>query len=396
MKPINLLDSIPKAQWPAIQNGTSSFDCSPAMNQALATYGLPPGVTAPYSAAGPDIILDAGCKFYFGSDWNIKRRVRIMGSDSAGGNGSENTWCVFAPGTGIIVNSWNTTENTTDSGYQGVGTTLTGFTMSPTGQSNARPAIWLRGRANLSQLRIVSFGGNGVYANASTGGVGSLLGSCNQSHIQDVEVTGCAGDAFHMEGTDANAVQFIGCSAISCGGGFIDHSSVGINTYVGCHAAANGLDYQSIGASNLFVDCYEEVGGHSNIMHPAMVVGGNLSLDAASNGMLIAPTGSSAGPASSLGVRNGIAVTDPSSGRVVYLGSNWANGDILDFVDPVNFPLGLRLRQVGPDLVCDYANLDVGHFFKLTGPNTAYTGDGIIPIPYALVADRLFVGNRRI
>jgi hypothetical protein len=397
MQDINFIDLIPLTEWAAIQNGTSWFDCSPYMNQALLTYGLPPGSTDPYSASGPAIIMEAGCRFYFADNWQIKRRVQITGSDSSGGNGSENSWCVFAPGKGVIIHSLNTIDDTVQSpsGYQGVGTWLRGLTFTPAGQSSLRPAIWLRGRATLEQLRINFFGSHGVYANASVGSGGSTEGSASQSHLLFVDVTSCAGDGFHFEGSDANAIQVIGGSAISCAGiGYNDLSGIGTNTYTGCHAAANGQDYQSLYGKNEYHDCYQEQGGPGSlIQHPAQVSGGNIILDPNATATATYATGASAGARGALGVRNGIAVTDPTSGRAFYLGTNWANSDLWSYVNPSTFPLLQRLREVAGDLLCDYADLDTALAYRITGPNTAMTFGRAAPVPYACQVERLFIGQ---
>jgi hypothetical protein len=72
-------------------------------------------------------------------------------------------------------------------------------------------------------------------------GAGNVGGNFSVSCFQSVRIENCR-TASDIRGSDANVVTFINCEAIANRqAGFIDDNGAGSNTYIGCHAASNGI-----------------------------------------------------------------------------------------------------------------------------------------------------------
>ena len=174
------------------------------------------------------------------------------------------------------------------------------------GTLTAAHGIESRTYANLRNVRIENFAGNGVQILAYMAGP-NPYGNASLSKLDHVfsGANGCHG--FYVEGADANICTLIGCNAYSNGGvGFLDKSLIG-NSYFACHATSNNQSHGAAtpqrtkviadwpglsdisagsyvtvnggGAENAYFGCYTEIGrgAKAEITGAAGVFGGLLS-----------------------------------------------------------------------------------------------------------------------
>lgn len=247
---VSLLDYIPESEHAAIFAGTSTYDCLPAMQAALAYKRPNTAYGAAYGASGYDIYCPPGT-YKFSGRIEIKRLVRIYGTEgSAMANSSESTVFQFPVASdGIVIHAYNTIGDGDESPptTQGSGTVierlvLVGIrsgTYSASTASKPGKGIWLRGKAAIRDCKIINFDHAGIYCQVAAGGGGILEGNSNNSKIENVRVTGCF-EGFHIQSADANVMMIMGCDASNIDTyGFYDLSFLG-NFYAGCHAAETG------------------------------------------------------------------------------------------------------------------------------------------------------------
>lgn len=99
--------------------------------------------------------------------------------------------------------------------------------------------IHLRGAARIERVTIADFDGQGILVQASAGG--SDGGNANGFSIDSCRIIRCQ-NGLKVEGADANAGSVIALDVVANRQwGVWDSSFLG-NSYVGCHAAANGWD----------------------------------------------------------------------------------------------------------------------------------------------------------
>lgn len=93
---------------------------------------------------------------------------------------------------------------------------------------------------HIRNVIIQDWSGDGIFSHNDTGGVGELQGNSNTSKLEHVFITNCR-DGFSITGGDANAWIIIGLDITgNRRWGRNDTSFLG-NTYIGGHAADNGL-----------------------------------------------------------------------------------------------------------------------------------------------------------
>jgi len=271
---ISILDFIPLAEIAAIQAGTSTYDCSTALSNALAAC-TSQVITSSFYAGCNSIFFPKG-RYRFASTINLKQTVRLYGEAQ-----DVSTILQFDNGIdGIIVNYYNTYGRTTTSTLYsaGLSTIENMFLYSMPGSSVTGRGISCRVRANLYNLEIANFPEDGVHCVATSGGSAATEGNCNLMYISRVNVSECGGNGFLFDGADANAGTIIQCSArYNAGKGFYDSSFLG-NTFIGCHTENNtGQAYctDDTNACSMFLGCYSEGGQPaSSFASNTMVLGG--------------------------------------------------------------------------------------------------------------------------
>ena len=150
--------------------------------------------------------------------------IRTQAVNTIGATGADNAWTDYSAGRVDIR----------DLSLDG------GFLPSSMADSEAH-GIHLRVTASLHNVAIVNFAGDGVFARAVAGGGDGGEGNANVSYFERVFVQGCR-NGFYLDSADVNACTFVSCNGnANRRWGFWDSSFLG-NTYIGCHAAANGWD----------------------------------------------------------------------------------------------------------------------------------------------------------
>lgn len=438
---------IPPSERAAMAAGTSTFDCLPALQAALAITTFTPGVTNPYSAAGPAIYFQPGYRFYFSDQVDVRRKVLLFGHDNSGNNGSENSWLFFAANKHGFVFHSTLSSGTT---FQSAGSRLTGLTIDSDGSGTSGHGVWRRDHVTVDHCRIRYFGGNGVHNQCTAGSGGATEGNGNQAEVCFVDVTWCWGNGFFNSGADANAGCFHHNSAVACGlSGFRDDSAFGNCFGSTNHAATNCFrsqvhylgnhytvlsdvlggsttpgtddtvwelcgtggpsfifpdwvsanDYQ-IGRPFLFssanargtvlVAPYQEGDDTtSQVMAPALVLNGFIALNVKSTCAHI--YGTVYGFA---GSRNGIGAFDPANANnYAVLGGDWNNRTLLYFTHATSWPSGWFLKDESGDLIGCYANSDSLRYYRMTGPTTGLDFGRSGAVSYAFQVDSLFYGS---
>lgn len=207
------------------------------VGQDTATYGVivPPG------------------NYYLGSTTvQLKKAVHILGPGNGFGAGVNPTRLRWdANVTGIIVHRWNTIDATTESDgtqrsadgsrieglwLQGGGGTAASLTDDTKGHG-----IWLRARAEIRDVQISDFAGNGIHVFADTNLTAAEEGNANNWAVFRATIRGCHGNGLFTDGNNVNAGIAINVDCSLNGRwGFHDSSLLG-NTYIACHTSGNGL-----------------------------------------------------------------------------------------------------------------------------------------------------------
>ena len=190
------------------------------------------------------LLVPAGHYFLGTTTLDLNHTLVIEGEGSglAGGRATKLRWAAGA--TGIRVQRHNTSgaQAIIASGQNGGdGSIIRGLNLvgGHAGTEGEFHGIHLRARAVIEDCFITDFQGDGIHCNVATGGTPE--GNANNSVINRVSVYRCRRGLF-FDGADSNAclVTMLEASANRTWG--IDDSSFLGNTYLGCHAAANGWD----------------------------------------------------------------------------------------------------------------------------------------------------------
>lgn len=278
---ICIFDFIPESEHAAIKNGTSAYDCHAALTAALAANTYQSTSSSFYTGC-KEIFFPHG-QYRFASTINLKQEVILTGE-----GGFVGTIFLFdADLDGIIVNNYNTQGRGAGTGYAGYRSIIQSIRLASNGGTTGR-GISLRARAHLKDLEVSSFPEEGIYAVATAGGSASTEGNANLFVMQNVYSTNNGSHGFLFDGADANAGVCLMCSSESnTGHGFYDASFLG-NTFIGCHADANGgRSYYSddSNARSTFIGCYAEGGQTAaRISSSSNVYGGLLADGVVSDG----------------------------------------------------------------------------------------------------------------
>lgn len=383
--------------------------------------------------------------------------IALVGS-SGGGYSWIGSYLVFdASVAGIVVQAVNTTGDTVTGTLttSGTGSRIENLGLISLGGTGAYDGIRLRTQANIRNVLVQGFPRDGVHIEAAAGSGGAIEGNANLWRVEGLTVTFNKRHGFFTDSADANAGVAVGINATHNGRwGIYDSSFLG-NTYLGCHAATNGVlgtaetpnatetSAVSYGGNRYCVVIGQETaastttpgtndlvwslmgagGTHSTI--PAWVSGGTYvsggpyaSDDPNAANLFIGCYSESdqgqaqlAAPASVLGGLHAAGFTSGSSVTLsarkvsardtvapggatleAILGGSQENGDLLRFEHSTQFS-GIRLRQVGANIRWDRANGDSTVSFTITGPNTALTFGRSAIVPDAFVSDKVFLGS---
>ena len=302
---ISIFDYIPESEHAAIKNGTSTYDCYPAITAALAANTYQSTSSSFYTGC-KEIFFPHG-QYRIGTTINLKQEVILTGE-----GGFVGSILLFdADLDGIIVNNYNTQGRGAGSGYAGYRSVIQNLRLASNGGTTGR-GISLRARAFINNVQVSSFPEEGVYAVATAGGSPSTEGNANCFVMQNVYSTNNGSHGFLFDGADANAGVCLMCSSENnAGHGFYDASFLG-NTFIACHADANGgRSYYSddSNARSTFIGCYAEGGQTAaRISASSNVYGGLLADGVTSDGgfsvrgsvadgfLRIYPTGATDGP----------------------------------------------------------------------------------------------------
>lgn len=235
---ISLLDFIPPEQHAAIRAGTSTFDCAPAMRNALATIALGTG----FYRGGPKIKIPAG-EYYFASPIELKTTVIIEG-ESSHHRGGYATTLKFAT-SGFTVNRYNTinggVESPATTGADGSifrNLRILGLASKGSGEYGYF-GIWLRARATIEDCIVERFTGNGVQITSHTSDP-ARIGNANCWSIKNLTVLQNGRIGLYIDGVDSNAGTAIAVNATGNGEWGVFDSSFLANTHIGHHLDANG------------------------------------------------------------------------------------------------------------------------------------------------------------
>lgn len=188
----------------------------------------------------PRLYIPAGT-YYLTDTLHVRATLIIEG------DGMLATKLKWAAGkTGIIIQRVNTDDDLTSSvpawtvgggDYSTIRMmTLEGGYTSTEGEYHG---IALRARAYLSDLWVQNWQGDGIFSDATAGG--ATEGNANCATVTRCIVTTCR-KGMYVNGADTNVWTVIGCDFRGNRTWGVDDSSFLGNTYVGCHAAANGWD----------------------------------------------------------------------------------------------------------------------------------------------------------
>lgn len=231
-----LRESVSVTDYGAVGDGVT--DNYAAIMAAInsATYGTG------FRIQGPAVYFPPG-NYYCSQTINLKRSVKLYG-DGSGLPDSSPASIIFPAGvTGIIVNRFNTigaiTEIPTTTAADG--STIEGLTITGafgTADAAGGNGIWLRARANLRNLTVLRFTGNGVRIEASSGG--AFEGNANVFNLNTIYCVLNGEWGVYIDGADVNAGVATGLNVSANGtGGVFDGSFLG-NTHLAHHAATNG------------------------------------------------------------------------------------------------------------------------------------------------------------
>lgn len=227
--------------------GDNVTDDGPAFVAAIAylkSIRVVPDVS--YGAGSGDLFVPSG-EYYLGTstlDITHTMCIRGEGTGLPGASGTVLRWAAGA--TGIRTQTYNTSgatgARTPDSdNASGSGSAIRNMTLigGYAGTEGEFHGIHLRAMATVENVSIYRFQGDGFHARAFAGG--SPDGNVNLARVTNVLAQGNR-MGFYIDGDDANAMLFLGCTTIANRQwGFEDSSFLG-NTYVGCHTAADGWD----------------------------------------------------------------------------------------------------------------------------------------------------------
>lgn len=438
-----------KADGAIVGTSVTGTDNLAAMNAALAYGRANYGGSANAYGTTATIRLGRG-KYRFSDKIKIDHMVRIVGATGAPqGNTEPGSILYFPQNTiGFYLLGYQSPDpdtgvpSTIDAG----GTVLEYFRIAtpPGSTDTTKHGIVLKTRAVINQVRVSSFGGDGINIVASAG----VTGNANNFYLNGCI---CIGNqsGIYVNGPDANAGVAYNCDGSSNRAwGIWDSSFLG-NTWVGCHVAGNGLkaqvhyqgnryyclnpalagltipgtnstvwafymvggvhsqfpewaedgsyviggSYQADDASarSVFVGCYSEGDQPpANILRPSMALGGLLGSHRGS-GLVLATDGVQGKFVARQALSGGAG-----PGGYVTLGATDLDLVLLNGIGDHSTGTGLAVWDAtnGNYLIGRSANLSSRTAFKITAHNTLFTGGRVSPVlgGYAVLDRGVFVG----
>ena len=374
-----------KGDW----NGTTGTDNWQAFENAKA-FIIAKSTNYGYTKGGMTLRVGAG-RFYLSDTHQIKGasyRLAGLGSGSGMAGGWPTTLTFAASKAGIIVHTANTigaTYEAVSTGAGGDGSIIEGLLIESLGGTGAYDGIWPRARVAIRDVVVADFPQDCIRIQASAGAHDATEGNANNWQIWAARLQGCKRHGLYVKGADVNAGVSIGVDAsANLGWGIYDSSFLG-NTHIAAHAAGNTLGpykADNANARNSFFGSYSESDqSTSQVDYPGIVTSGTHAAGVAGTGDFWINGG----------FPNGVVAGTTTLSAA--LGGNEANGDLLRIGHSMDFPSFFRLRKVGTDLRCDYANLNNNVSCVITGPNTALTFGRSATVPHAFAFPSLFAGS---
>jgi len=266
---VYLLDFIPTAQHDAIRNDpNNTYDCSDALEAAMASLTVPHQSTPLTYEGGPEVIFPYG-HCYFDRTIEMKKTMIFTGQGQGAPN-AYSTRLVFKAGiTGIVVNYLTTFEGGDVPGTKGAnGSTIRNLHLSSKSLGVPFPAdvtngydygfsgyasdhwvghgIWVRTQCKIQDCRIQNFPRNGLYIVASAGGIVAgkpwIYGNANLVYAAYLTLYTNGACGLYIDGPDTNACSFISMNCVSNRLSGIYDSALIFNTHVGHHADNNAVD----------------------------------------------------------------------------------------------------------------------------------------------------------
>lgn len=241
---VNLADFLLPGHVADIAAGTSTYDCTAALYAAINSVGY----NASTFYTGVRCIRMLPGKQCFASAIQLKKTVRLMG-DNGGMAGGYTTRMHFttADTAGIVVNRYDTLGDVADSPTStgGDNSMIEGIWISGSGgtPSLLKSGVRMRARAVVRNCLISGFAGAGICISADTSVASSdpYHGNANNWRVESCRLEQNKYCGLYVSGGDANAgVAILVDASVNGRFGINDRAFLG-NTYIGCHADANGM-----------------------------------------------------------------------------------------------------------------------------------------------------------
>lgn len=229
------------ADW----NGTTGTDNLPALTAAVASITHSSGGSDPY-AGGPRILYPAAALSYWHSGTYFFKKAVILEGETHGFpvfSFNYSSTLVFPANLGtpaLKFERFNTLNNViiapTTTGADGsiVRNLAIVGAGTPT-YDGVSHGLDTRCRIFWQNVSVYNFGGHGAQILANSGGTGPTQGNANEWRVDTLNCTDNLGDAFHVEGSDANGGTSTGFGCLTSGlSGLKDITFLG-NTHIGPH-----------------------------------------------------------------------------------------------------------------------------------------------------------------
>jgi hypothetical protein len=198
----------------------------------------------------PRLFIPAGHYFLGNTPLDVSHTVIIEGEGSGrfgpgGGGCSRLRWAAGTSGIRIQFPTTSGDRIVDSTTHDGSGGVLLRQLMIEGGYAGAEGdfhALVCRKQVTGDDLYIKNWQGEGIKGWAGNViGFGNVGGDFSVSCFKSVRIEGCRIGS-DVRGSDANLVTFINCEGYqNRQAGFVDDNGAGSNTYMGCHAASNGL-----------------------------------------------------------------------------------------------------------------------------------------------------------
>jgi len=195
---------------------------------------------------GHNIVIPPG-SYYVPNGWVINRPVNIRGE----GSGISSVMPFVNPGARIYVDAGVTGLRIASGGNNA---NIMDLAFLANGKAGWAFGVDLERRAQLTNVFVTGFSGNGFNIDTSAGGNANLF------RLTNCHAEGCDGHGLYIDGPDSNAGTTYGFNAVGClGYGIYDSSFLG-NHHYGAHSSTNTGAYfaEGLNATGSFIGCYSE------------------------------------------------------------------------------------------------------------------------------------------